>query len=104
MKEDWRIAHCAKCVTNKIFCKDCIDNPIYADYPVSSRFSAYIPTCPRGYTDCVNDPAYIRFYNPDWYKELYGDIPPEEAMQKDCMKRFIEDPDEKYYCYDDEDK
>lgn len=35
----------------------------------------YTPVCPRGYTDCVYDPAYIKFSSPEWYKELYGDIP-----------------------------
>lgn len=104
MKEDWRIAHCAKCVTDRSLCKDCIDNPIYANYPVSSKFSAYVPTCPRGYIDCVCDPAYIKFFNPDWYKKLYGDLSPEDAAKQHCIPAFIKDPDEKYPCYDDEDK
>ena len=38
--------------------------------------------------------------------ELYGDKTPEEAIHEEngCMDRFINDPDEEYYCYDDEDK
>jgi hypothetical protein len=63
----------------------------------------YKPLCPRGYTDCILDPAKIKAVNPVWYKELYGDATPEEAI-KECIKRVQEDPDEKYYCYDDEDK
>ena len=63
----------------------------------------YIPTCPRGYYDCTSDPAYIKATNPDWYKELYGDVPVKEAV-KSCIKRVEEDPYEEQYCYDDEDK
>ncbi|MBO5953305.1 MAG: hypothetical protein J6Q53_04195 [Oscillospiraceae bacterium] len=66
----------------------------------------YTPTCPRGYTDCIHDPAYIKFHHPEWYKELYGDMTPEEAALEEngCYDSFEEDPDMKYYCYDDEDK
>ena len=63
----------------------------------------YMPTCPRGYDDCVCDPAYVKVANPDWYKELYGDVPVSEAV-KSCIKRVEEDPNEEEYCYDDEDK
>ena len=61
----------------------------------------YIPVCPRGFTDCVRDPAYIKYEDPEWYKELYGDMTPEEAIHKEngCCDRGIEE-----YCYDDEDK
>ena len=66
----------------------------------------YKPVCPRGYTDCVCDPAYIKYHHPEWYKEMYGDLSPEEAARTEdsCYDRFRKDPDEKYYCYDDEDK
>jgi hypothetical protein len=37
------------------------------------------------------------------FRYPYGDATPEEAI-KECIKRVQEDPDEKYYCYDDEDK
>lgn len=30
----------------------------------------YIPTCLFGYIDCVNDPAYIRYYHPDTWEKL----------------------------------
>ena len=30
----------------------------------------YVPTCPHGYYDCVYDPAYIRKYYPNWWKDL----------------------------------
>ena len=63
----------------------------------------YTPTCPRGYGDCIYDPAYIKATNPDWYRELYGDVPVSEAV-KECIKRVEEDPNEEEYCYDDEDK
>lgn len=66
----------------------------------------YTPVCPRGYTDCVCDPAYIKFRHPEWYNKLYGDKTPEEAAHErgGCFDRLKEDPEEKYYCYDDEDK
>ena len=94
---------CEKCVTPKDQCKLCRDNPIYSMVPLTSKFMAYMPTCPRGYKDCVCDPAYIKFYHPEWYKELYGDKTPYEAAEE-CRQAAIEDPDEEYYCYDDEDK
>lgn len=66
----------------------------------------YRPVCPRGYEDCVRDPAYIKHHHPEWYKELYKDLPPEKAIYAHygCYDRMQEDPNEEYYCYDDEDK
>ena len=86
-----------KCVNYGITCLDCKLNPIYSDVPSRSLFQEYIPTCPQGYSDCIYDPAYIKCYDPDWYKELYGDLTPEEAMLQRC------NPEDEY-CYDDEDK
>lgn len=94
---------CERCVSSKDLCLKCCDNPLYANIPKISMFKTYIPTCPRGYHDCVNDPAYIKYYHPEWYKELYGDKTPYEAAEE-CRQAVIEDPNEKYYCYDDEDK
>ena len=97
---------CDSCVTDRANCGRCCDNPIYADVPRRSLYQNYIPVCPRGYSDCVCDPAYINFYHHEWYLELYGDIAPEEAVKQPngCLDRLIEDPEEYYYCYDDEDK
>lgn len=99
--------HCDKCVSDKSLCSHCRDNPevqkILASLPKQSFFMNYIPVCPRGYLDCVYDPAYIHFHYPDWYKELYGDKTPEEVAEK-CRQKVLEDPDEEGYCYDDEDK
>lgn len=66
----------------------------------------YAPVCPRGYDDCIWDPARIKHNNPDWYKRLYGDLTPEEAIRvpNGCMDRFNRDPNEDYYCWDDEEK
>ena len=98
---------CDKCVSDKSLCSHCRDNPevqkILASLPKLSFFMNYVPVCPRGYLDCVYDPAYIHFHYPDWYKELYGDKTPEEAAEK-CRQKMFEDPDEENYCYDDEDK
>lgn len=94
---------CEKCVAPKESCNKCKDNPVYSNVPRTSNFMAYIPVCPRGYTDCVGDPAYIKFYHPEWYKELYGDKTPYEAAEE-CRQDVIDDPEEEYYCYDNEDK
>lgn len=96
--------HCDSCVTDRSECIKCRDNPIYKDVPIFSRYKAYIPTCPRGYEDCIYDPAYIKIHNPEYYKSLYGNLTPEQASEKSCMEQFKEDPDEEYYCYDNEDK
>ena len=91
---------CEKCVTDRSLCDGCRNAPKYADYPHKSLFRAYIPTCPIGYDNCICDPAYIKHHHPAWYKDLYGDLTPEEASKKRCK------PEEEDYCsdYDDEDK
>lgn len=71
---------------------------------IKQRLPAYEPTCPCGYIDCVGDPAYIRWTNPKWWKEL--DMPTSCAdlnYGKPCHKV---DEDGNLYCehYDDEDK
>ena len=95
--------HCDSCITNKSQCRECADNPIYKDIPRQSFYQEYIPTCPRGYEDCVNDPAYIKCNHSEWYKKTFGDMTPEQAAEQ-CRKAVEEDPDEEYYCYDNEDK
>ena len=109
--------YCKYCTTDKINCDKCLTNPKYKDFKdffkpdYSEEYynesfleeQGYIPTCPRGYSDCIGDPAYIKYHYPDWYKELHGDKTPYEAAEE-CRKRMEEDPDEEYYCYDDEDK
>lgn len=91
-------SRCDKCV-NKTACEDCIDNPKWANVPKSSKFIAYIPTCPRGYDDCVYDPAYIKYNYPERYAELYGDKTPEEVSKNGSCQTL-----EEYYCYNNEDK
>jgi hypothetical protein len=102
---------CHRCVNqNTVICLNCRDSEqvqkILDVLPKTSRFQNYIPACPRGYTDCIHDPAYIKFYHEEWYRKLYGDISPEEIIYKTngCYTKFINDPDEQYYCYDNEDK
>jgi len=95
---------CDSCVTDRSECIRCRDNPIYKDVPTRSLYQDYVPTCPRGYVSCVYDPAYIKCNHPEWYKKLYGDLNPEEASEQSCAKKVREDPDEEYYCYDNEDK
>lgn len=75
-----------------------IDEVEYAIQALRSRYQKllYEPACKFGYADCIYDPAYIKFDDPEWYTELYGDVDPSEV--DDC-----------YDCnngsrYDDEDK
>ena len=104
---------CEKCIfdkNDKSVYLECRENPvvqrILMTLPKRSYFMEYEPVCPRGYCDCVYDPAYIKYYHPEWYKKLYGDMTPKEAIyvENGCHERMEQDPDEIYYCYDDEDK
>ena len=59
-------SYCYKCVSDKSLCSQYRDTPevqkILASLPKQSFFLNYAPVCPRGYTDCVYDPAYIHFH------------------------------------------
>ena len=96
MKQVYKVqSPCNRCVnkdTDK--CDNCIDHPRWQDRPRKSYFELYRKTCPYGY-DCIRDPAYILFYHPEWYKDLYGDKTPQEAVCDDCDDGSM---------YDDEDK
>lgn len=92
---------CQICITDKSRCDDCKDNPKYRNIPRQSLFMAYEPACPFGMMDCISDPAYDKFYYPDYYKELYGDKTVEEALNDSCSSCLKYDYP-KYY--DDEDK
>ena len=87
---------CERCVTDNTQCIHCIDNPIYAHIPKTSKFTWYKPVCLHGYTDCIYDPSYMKITSPKWYEQLYGNLTPEEAAQKFCTE-------ENCY-YDNEDK
>ena len=96
---------CERCVTDRSLCDGCRNAPKYADYPHKSLFREYIPTCPVGIDDCIYDPAYIRCHHPRWYKEMYGDLTPDEVQKSEKRCKPNED-DEEGECsnYDDEDK
>lgn len=98
----FRFEKCKECIYDKTDkCRECLKGALVRlNY---RNYAEYEPVCPRGYTDCISDPAYIKKNYPDWYSELYGDKTPYEAAEE-CRKRMEEDPDEEYYCYDDEDK
>lgn len=55
----------------------------------------YKPCCKHSYDDCIYDPAYIYNTYPNWYKDLYGDLLPEQVECEYC---------ENGERYDDEDK
>ena len=78
-----------ECLNKNIECYRCRFNIEVGDF-----YKAYEPACRLGSYDCVNDPAYIKCYHPVWYKELYGELTPEEVAKK-CENNCH---------YDDEDK
>ena len=89
----------------RLFCKEFTKQEVEVlETPPPDR--EYEPVCPRGYEDCIWDPARIQCKNPEWYKELYGDMTPKEALNVHlgCNYRVKNDPNEEYYCYDDEEK
>ena len=90
---------CNRCITDRNLCVGCKDNPAYRVVPNISFYKEYEPVCPFGMTDCVCDPGYINFYYPDWYKEMYDEMTPKQAVEKHCGK--YKTPAD---CYDDEDK
>lgn len=55
----------------------------------------YRPTCPYGYTDCISDPAYIRWNHPEWWEEL--GMPTEcecaDEYEEGCSCRYYDDED-----------
>ena len=95
-------SYCAKCLNEGTeICEKCLDNPKYRDF--GRFYKEYEPSCPYGYDDCISDPAYIKHYYPDWYKDLYGDAHINEVRKNRCFPLHRNYPDR---CpnYDDEDK
>lgn len=86
---------CKECISDKSLCIKCQFNPDYEF--LANYYKPYEPTCPKGYKDCVNDPAYIYWIDRDWYNELYENMTVKEASQLSCN---IDSSN----CYDDEDK
>lgn len=80
---------------------DSIDSAIQALQNLKeANYSPYYHMyCPYKLSDCIHDPGYILQEYPEWYKELYGDMPPEEVAQKECL-RYCKDGSD----YDGEDK
>lgn len=72
--------HCKECVTDESLCINCIDNPCYKYVPKISQFRLYNQTCSHNHTDCIHDPAYIRYMHPETYLKLYGNIPIDKAV------------------------
>lgn len=66
-------------------------------HEIKNLLPDYEPVCPCGCSDCVLDPAYIRWSHPEWWKKLGM---PTEC---DCWEK---DEDGNICCnhYDDEDK
>lgn len=67
----------------------------------AARIPDYTPACIAGYEGCISDPAYIKCYYPEWYEELYGDMPVEEVAEE-CRALLSADGECRHW--DDEDK
>ena len=88
---------CNDCVNDESLCVSCTRNPSYKNI-YSNHYKPYNPTCKCRHSDCIHDPAYIKCFYKDWYRELYGNVSPEEAACMECRNcKSGED-------YDDEDK
>ena len=97
---------CSSCIYKEELCISCSENPIYKNIPRNSKFALYKHTCPYGHKDCVNDPAYIKFFHKNIYKNLYKDLSPEQVSEIECKPNYEKDKDKTmdFYCYSDEDK
>ena len=93
---------CNRCINkNTEYCEYSIDRPKWANRPKRFNFQLYKPIYPFGYKDCICDPAYILWSNPEWYKKLYNTLSPEEAIKKRDGNCYLCDMGSNY---DDEDK
>lgn len=86
---------CRKCKRQKYLCEIC------KKMSTSDFVLDYTPVCPRGYLDCMSDPGYMKHNRPELYKEIYGDLSPEDAIKvsNGCLERVKVDPDEANWCY-----
>ena len=85
--------------------------PLYNSY---ARYfdKPYIPTCPFGKHNCINDPAYQRKYSPEIWEQ--NGMPTECEYYEEFLKEFNNDDPFRYSLdeamafgcsyYDDEDK
>ena len=94
---------CKECIRkDSELCIKCKDNVIYEH--LESHRCYYEPCC-RVMDDCINDPAYLLWSDPEFYKKVYGNMTPKEvfANMKSCQTSQSDDCDD---CdeYDDEDK
>ena len=69
------------CVSDKQLCDKCSRNK--KNWDIEDKFVLYKPACPFGRENCINDPAHIKHFGPNWYKKLYGEVSIEEALSTD---------------------
>ena len=65
-------------------CKKCADNP--KNFYLTSYYTPYLEVCPIGEWGCENDPGYIRYFFPERYEKLFGDIALAEAVNHENCK------------------
>ena len=69
---------CNLCSTDRKYCKNCSDNPIYPSHSYFKPYR-YEPFCPFGFTDCIYDPNYLAITAPT------EDI---EYCKKECLEAY----------------
>ena len=99
---------CRRIFVDETTCVDCIHKSLLSkakrelkkEGVIVEPEKRYKPTCPYGHKDCVCDPAYMhqRSTGPEVTDKQY------KKMLTECREHFRDDPEEKYPCYDDEDK
>lgn len=74
------MGYCDKCLNRykKDMCGHCADNPV--NFFRASYYTPYLEVCPINEWGCAKDPGFIRYYYPDRYQQLFGDITPSEAL------------------------
>lgn len=60
-------------------CERCIDNPRFGG--LVSHYIDFLERCPIKEEGCGDDPGFILRFFPNKYKELFGDIRPDEAVE-----------------------
>lgn len=53
---------------------------------LGSYYTPYLERCPRKEWKCFYDPGFIEYYYPDFFREIFGNITPREAVEHEKSK------------------
>ena len=87
------VGYCENCLNQhkEELCRKCADNPQII--PMVSYYTPYLEVCPIKEWGCNNDPGFIKYFFPERYEKLFGNITLKEAIEhenskcKDCEWR-----------------